>query len=79
MFFDDDYQPIVQPNSRGKVRQPGGKDLKSLMDCKDLEFVDFIGVSELVTVRNASSGKWQTGSLQNKHFHTHLSRRQSQS
>jgi hypothetical protein len=27
VFFDDDYNPIIKPNSRGKVRRPSGKPL----------------------------------------------------
>mmetsp|Transcript_5950 Transcript_5950/g.5368 ORF Transcript_5950/g.5368 Transcript_5950/m.5368 type:complete len:111 (+) Transcript_5950:199-531(+) len=42
VFFDEDYQPIIQPNSRGKVRMPGSKSLPALMECPDKDFVDFI-------------------------------------
>ncbi len=44
VFFDDDYQPIVTPNSRGKIRMPGTKNLAALLDCQDKDFVDFIDV-----------------------------------
>ena len=27
VFFDDDYEPILKPNSRGKIRRPGSKPL----------------------------------------------------
>lgn len=27
VFFDDDYHPIIKPNSRGKLRRPGSKPL----------------------------------------------------
>jgi dual specificity tyrosine-phosphorylation-regulated kinase 2/3/4 len=47
VFFDDDYTPIIAPNSRGKVRTPGTKSLRTLMNCSDLDFVDFIDVSKL--------------------------------
>jgi hypothetical protein len=30
-FFDNDYNPILDPNSRGKVRKPGAKELKTVM------------------------------------------------
>lgn len=43
-FFDDDYQPILVPNSRGKVRIPSQKVLANIMDCPDKDFVDFIDV-----------------------------------
>jgi dual specificity tyrosine-phosphorylation-regulated kinase 2/3/4 len=42
VFFDDDYNPIIVPNSRGKMRVPGSKKLKHLMSCSDNDFVDFI-------------------------------------
>ena len=42
VFFDDDYNPIVQPNSKGKVRKPNSKSLEKMMDCEDGSFVDFI-------------------------------------
>ena len=45
VFFDEDYNPIIAPNSRGKVRIPGNKNLFNLMNCSDKDFVDFIDVS----------------------------------
>lgn len=45
VFFDEDYNPIISPNSRGKVRIPGNKNLYTLMNCSDKDFVDFIDVS----------------------------------
>lgn len=45
VFFDEDYNPMIQPNSRGKVRIPGNKNLNNLMNCSDKDFVDFIDVS----------------------------------
>jgi dual specificity tyrosine-phosphorylation-regulated kinase 2/3/4 len=27
VFFDEDYNPIIKPNSRGKMRKPGSKPL----------------------------------------------------
>lgn len=30
-FFDADYNPVLQPNSRGKVRRPGGRTLIDAM------------------------------------------------
>ena len=60
VFFDDDYNPIIQANSRGKIRIPGAKSLSSMMNCSDTDFVDFIDVSIspyfLQFYRNASSG-----------------------
>lgn len=48
VFFDDDYNPIIVPNSRGKVRVPSNKNLYSMMNCSDNDFVDFIDVSFLM-------------------------------
>jgi serine/threonine protein kinase len=45
VFFDDDYQPILVPNSKGKLRQPNGKNLTNLMNSIDPDFIDFIDVS----------------------------------
>jgi dual specificity tyrosine-phosphorylation-regulated kinase 2/3/4 len=42
IFFDDDYKPIQNPNSKGRVRQPNTKKLKQLMNCDDDHFVNFI-------------------------------------
>lgn len=42
VFFDDDYNPITTPNSKGKVRKPNSKNLEKMMDCEDPTFVDFI-------------------------------------
>lgn len=42
IFFDDDYSPIIAPNSKGKVRKPNSKNLEKLMNCDDPTFVDFI-------------------------------------
>ena len=60
VFFDDDYAPIITPNSRGKVRMPGAKNLFNLMNCSDKDFVDFIDVSNshifYLLFRNVLSG-----------------------
>ena len=42
VFFDDDYQPLATPNSKGRVRKPNTKSLEKLMNCEDSTFVDFI-------------------------------------
>lgn len=47
VFFDEDYNPIITPNSRGKIRMPGNKNLYTQMNCSDKDFVDFINVSYL--------------------------------
>ena len=45
VFFDDDYRPIIVPNSKGKMRVPSSKNLGDLINCQDADFVDFIDVS----------------------------------
>lgn len=42
VFFDDDYRPIIVPNSKGKMRVPGSKNLADLINTQDADFVDFI-------------------------------------
>lgn len=42
IFFDDDYSPIIIPNSKGKIRKANTKSLEKLMNCEDPTFVDFI-------------------------------------
>ena len=42
VFFDDDYQPILASNSRGKIRIPGTKQLSNMMDCPDKDFMGFV-------------------------------------
>ena len=42
MFFDSSGQARIVPNSRGKKRRPGSKDLAHAMHCKDRQFVDFL-------------------------------------
>ena len=44
VFFDEDYQPMLVANTRGKVRQPNTKNLATLMNSPDSDFVDFIDV-----------------------------------
>ena len=42
IFFDSNYEPILQRNSRGKVRYPNTKTLKHVLRCSDDKFVRFI-------------------------------------
>jgi len=42
IFFDDDYNPLSNPNSKGKVRKPNSKALKDLLKTTDPTFEDFI-------------------------------------
>ncbi len=56
VFFDDDYQPIIVPNSKGKVRVPSSKPLSSILSCNDPDFVDFIDVR---TYRNQAVNSYR--------------------
>ena len=42
VFFDDDYRPLQNPNSKGKIRSPNTKNLSKMLKCDDDMFVDFI-------------------------------------
>jgi len=35
VFFDDDYRPIITPNSKGKVRTIKSKQLRNMMQTDD--------------------------------------------
>ena len=41
-FFDDELNPFIITNSRGKKRVPGTKDLQTVLRCNDPVFLDFI-------------------------------------
>ena len=42
MFFDKDCNPRIVPNSRGKRRRPGSRDLASVMHTSDKLFISFL-------------------------------------
>lgn len=42
MFFDSKGAPRIVPNSRGKKRRPGTKDLNVALRASDPQFVDFL-------------------------------------
>mmetsp|Transcript_64791 Transcript_64791/g.204581 ORF Transcript_64791/g.204581 Transcript_64791/m.204581 type:complete len:715 (-) Transcript_64791:69-2213(-) len=42
MFFDSGGNPRIVPNSRGKKRRPGTKDLASSLRCNDPAFLSFL-------------------------------------
>ena len=42
IFFDDDYRPLPNQNSKGKIRTPNTKSLKKLLKTEDPHFIDFI-------------------------------------
>jgi dual specificity tyrosine-phosphorylation-regulated kinase 2/3/4 len=64
-FFDDNYNPILEPNSRGKTRKPGTKSLKdALASSQDEAFIDFIDkciewkVEDRLTPEQAQQHEW---------------------
>ena len=48
VFFDEDYRPIIVPNSKGKMRVPSAKSLSDMINTQDADFVDFIDVSSVL-------------------------------
>ena len=42
LFFDEDFAPILKPNTRGKVRRPYTKSLSNVLQCKDKGFIRFL-------------------------------------
>ena len=42
LFFSKTNDPILAPNSRGKIRQPGSKKISDILKCSDLVFLDFL-------------------------------------
>ena len=42
LFFDEMDQPIIVPNSRGKIRVPGTRPLAEIVGEEDLMFLDFL-------------------------------------
>ena len=41
-FFDQTSKPLIIPNSRGKIRHPGTKDLTMVTKCNDPQFISFL-------------------------------------
>ncbi len=41
-FFDDNLQPILIENTKGKLRNPSSLSLETLMNCEDKSFIDLI-------------------------------------
>lgn len=44
-FFDFDDKPRLVPNSKGKVRIPGTRPLKDLIDVHDSAFIDYVSLA----------------------------------
>lgn len=64
IFFDEEYNPKLTENSRGKLRIPDTKDLSKVISCDDPDFVDFIDkctewkVSDRLTPAEALHHPW---------------------
>eukprot|EP00239_Pterosperma_sp_CCMP1384_P004539 CAMPEP_0197848634 /NCGR_PEP_ID=MMETSP1438-20131217/9412_1 /TAXON_ID=1461541 /ORGANISM="Pterosperma sp., Strain CCMP1384" /LENGTH=673 /DNA_ID=CAMNT_0043460977 /DNA_START=279 /DNA_END=2300 /DNA_ORIENTATION=+ len=64
MFFDSNNNPRIVPNSRGKKRRPGMKDLASALRCNDAAFLDFLegclqwDVNSRLTPQEALQHQW---------------------
>ena len=43
-IFFEDGEPILQPNSRGRLRQPNTKTMAHILKCNDETFIRFIEV-----------------------------------
>jgi dual specificity tyrosine-phosphorylation-regulated kinase 2/3/4 len=42
VFFDDDYQPLMIPNSRGKVREPSSRTMADALKINDPDLIEFL-------------------------------------
>eukprot|EP00163_Fabomonas_tropica_P027105 TRINITY_DN5133_c0_g3_i1.p1 TRINITY_DN5133_c0_g3~~TRINITY_DN5133_c0_g3_i1.p1 ORF type:complete len:339 (-),score=53.41 TRINITY_DN5133_c0_g3_i1:542-1558(-) len=64
VFFDSSGNPRLVPNSRGKKRRPGTKDLAAVVKCNDRTFIDFLqqclrwDPSERLTPAQAMRHEW---------------------
>jgi len=47
VFFDDEYNPIIKQNSRGKLRRPNSKTFGQIMNNEDPDLIDFMTVSPI--------------------------------
>lgn len=45
VFFDDDYNPMIKVNSRGKLRKPGTRTLDMLLNLNDPDLMKFLKVT----------------------------------
>ena len=42
VFFDEDYQPLMIPNSRGKLRLPGTRSMAEALKINDPDLIEFL-------------------------------------
>lgn len=52
VFFDDDYNPIIKVNSRGKLRKPGSRALETILKVNDPDLILFLKVNNYKSDRN---------------------------
>eukprot|EP00698_Gefionella_okellyi_P003601 TRINITY_DN13381_c0_g1_i1.p1 TRINITY_DN13381_c0_g1~~TRINITY_DN13381_c0_g1_i1.p1 ORF type:complete len:603 (-),score=124.45 TRINITY_DN13381_c0_g1_i1:207-2015(-) len=70
IFFDSSSNPLIKPNSRGKKRLPGTKDLPRALRCSDPLFISFLEESlkwdprERMTPEEAMRHQWILEGLQ---------------
>ena len=71
IFFDDEYNPKLWENSRGKIRTPDSKDLSKVISWDDPDFVDFIDkctewkVTDRLSPADALHHQWKKYSIKN--------------
>jgi len=41
-FFEDDLQPKIVPNNKGKIRKPSSTTVETILNCDDESFVDLV-------------------------------------
>jgi len=77
IFFDDSDSPMLVPNSRGKIRYPATKSLKSSIGCSSKTFLDFIqkclewDPKERISPLDALQHQWITEGLPPKVLQHH--------
>ena len=50
VFFDDDYNPIIKVNSRGKLRKPGSRALETIIKVNDPDLIQFLKVRFIINL-----------------------------
>ncbi|KAJ9520011.1 hypothetical protein QJQ45_029974, partial [Haematococcus lacustris] len=64
LFFDSVGEPLLQPNSQGKLHLPGSRSLSSVLRCSDLGFLDLVekclrwSPAERITPNQALKHSW---------------------
>jgi len=65
VFFDDDYNPIIKVNSRGKLRKPGSRALETIIKVNDPDLISFLKVIfnhlDNIIYRDALNGNLNKG------------------